>query len=190
MVGQRRALRMVGVGGVIVLLAAAGCGEQDTGNRTEATTQDNKIAVADIRPLGDTGVTGQAHFVEGPDQTVTIGVQATGLTPGSHGIHVHEVGDCGTAEAPGGHFDPSGTRHGNPNESYTLHHAGDLPMITANASGQGKLTWETSNLTVSDGSRSFVGRSLVIHADADDYTTEPAGNSGTRIACGVITAEQ
>ncbi len=146
-------------------------------------------ATANITPLGASGVQGQARFVEGGDGRVRIEVEATGLTLGAHGLHVHTVGDCASPQAPGGHFDPAGTnQHGDPSEPPDRHHAGDLPNLVATASGQARLSWETGNLRVSPGPRSVVGRAIVIHANPDDYRTNPAGGSGDRIACGVITA--
>jgi Cu-Zn family superoxide dismutase len=203
---QGRTVRRLGtgVGAVVVLLAvgwadgrpgaaaqAAGYGYGQRGAPAAGDDGQQVVAQAraDIRPLGASNVQGQARFVERRDGRVRIEVQAAGLARGAHGIHVHAVGDCASPQAPGGHFDPTGTnRHGHPGEPPDRHHAGDLPNIFASASGDASLTWETGNLSVSPGPRSVVGRAIVIHASPDDYQTDPAGGSGERIACGVITA--
>jgi Cu-Zn family superoxide dismutase len=110
-----------------------------------------------------------------------------GLAPGSvHGFHVHEKPDCSAPDAmsAGGHFNPAGSTHGN--RDAPAHHAGDLPNLVADASGRVHLTLEFTGLTLGAGPLSIVGHSLVVHRDPDDYATQPSGNSGPRLACGVI----
>ncbi|GAB6196463.1 hypothetical protein PAGU2595_017730 [Lysobacter xanthus] len=113
-----------------------------------------------------------------------------GLAPNStHGLHVHEVGNCGAADASsaGGHFNPAGAPHGRPDAG--AHHAGDLPNITAGANGVARVDAHVMGLTLGGpGATNIVGRALVVHAQADDYASQPAGNSGARIACGVVRA--
>jgi Cu-Zn family superoxide dismutase len=111
-----------------------------------------------------------------------------GLVPGStHGFHVHETGDCSAADASsaGGHFNPGGSPHGKAGTS--SHHAGDIDNITVDASGVAHVD-ATVVGTVLGGSAStnILGRALVVHVAADDYRTQPSGNSGKRIACGVV----
>jgi Cu/Zn superoxide dismutase len=101
------------------------------------------------------------------------------------GFHVHEKGDCsGDFSGAGGHFNPGGKAHG-PQDSPD-HHAGDLPNLESNGEGVANSTFTTDQLTVSPGPNSVVGRAVIIHEKPDDYRTQPAGNSGPRIACGVI----
>jgi Cu-Zn family superoxide dismutase len=101
------------------------------------------------------------------------------------GFHVHEKGDCsGDFSGAGGHFNPGGKPHG-PQDSPD-HHAGDLPNLESNGEGVANGTFTTDQLTVSPGPNSVVGRAVIIHEKPDDYRTQPAGNSGPRIACGVI----
>jgi superoxide dismutase, Cu-Zn family len=120
---------------------------------------------------------------------VRIVVTVDGLMPGMHGIHIHTVGKCeGPAFASaGGHFNPTMKMHGKDNPMGP--HAGDLLNITADAKGHAKATLVASGVTLGPGDNSLFhdgGTALVIHATADDYKTDPAGNSGARIACGAI----
>jgi superoxide dismutase, Cu-Zn family len=122
---------------------------------------------------------------------VKIAVQVSGLKPGEHGFHIHAVGMC---EPPafttaGAHFNPYGKEHGHKNPKGA--HAGDLPNLTVRADGTGSIDVTAAGVTLTPGGASLLqpgGTSLVIHADPDDEKTDPAGNSGTRIVCGVIAS--
>ncbi len=121
---------------------------------------------------------------------VRLDVQVHDLAPGEHAIHFHQVPKC---EAPdfksaGGHFNPEGKKHGFDNPEG--HHAGDMKNFTVDAQGKADAHLENSDVTLKDGPHSLLshgGSAIVIHAKADDYKTDPAGNSGDRVACGVIT---
>jgi Cu-Zn family superoxide dismutase len=122
---------------------------------------------------------------------VKVQVNVSQLSPGEHGIHIHNVGKCdGPAfTTAGGHFNPTGAHHGIHNAQDPHPHVGDLPNLTVSAQGTGKLTFTAPGATISDGPNSLFhdgGTSLVIHAKADDLMSDPSGNSGDRIACGVI----
>lgn len=125
---------------------------------------------------------GFARFVELPSGRVLVLVHATGLTPGQHGIHIHTTGACSPDfSAAGGHFNPTGATHGS--------HAGDLGNLHANPAGHAQLVMFTSQFMLSAGQTSLFdadGSAVVIHAGPDDLVTDPAGNSGARVACGVI----
>jgi Cu-Zn family superoxide dismutase len=107
-----------------------------------------------------------------------------GLSPGKHGFHVHEFGDCsGDGSATGSHFNPTNSKHGGPDSRER--HVGDLGNLVADETGYAH--YERVDKIISlEGENSILGRSIVIHADPDDYTTQPTGASGTKIACGVI----
>lgn len=112
-----------------------------------------------------------------------------GLKPEAvHGFHVHEKGDCGALDASsaGAHYNPAGAAHGNP--AGPAHHAGDIPNIQADASGRASVDALIEGVSLG-GANDIVGKALIVHADPDDYTTQPSGNSGARIACGVIEAD-
>lgn len=119
------------------------------------------------------------------------GVQITGevrgLSPASaHGFHVHEKGDCSAADASsaGPHFNPQGAPHGKMGQA--PHHAGDMPNIVADRRGTAQVDVLVPGATLTPGVASIAGRSVVVHRDPDDYSTQPAGNAGPRLACGVI----
>ena len=109
-----------------------------------------------------------------------------GLKPNQeHGFHVHEKGDCSSGDgmSAGGHFNPDSVAHG-----AEAGHAGDMPNLKADANGMAHATFELKKMSVADGAFSIVGKGLIIHRDADDYKTQPAGNAGPRLACSVIKA--
>jgi superoxide dismutase, Cu-Zn family len=141
---------------------------------------------------------GTVDFVPVPGG-LFVSMHVEGQTPGAHGTHIHERGECAPGVdhvtgqtvpfgAAGGHFDPEQTgNHGHPDEPADVAHAGDLPSVVVDAQGDGELEYTTPDLTL-EGAHSIVGRSIAVHANPDDYATDPAGNSGSRIACGVIVA--
>ena len=142
-------------------------------------------ATAQLQPTPGNKTFGEATF-ERTGSKVRLTVFAQGLKPGQeHGLHVHEVGDCGNGgENAKGHFNPFGKPHGAPQAAE--HHAGDLPALAANPQGRSKIQFDVDGITLDSGSSGILGRSLVVHANPDDYKTQPSGNSGSRIACGVI----
>ena len=135
---------------------------------------------------------GTAELWQDIDRIVHVDVQLTGLPPGPHGIHFHEVGKCepegATAFASAGsHFNPLGRQHGLDNPAGP--HGGDAPNFTINSDGNGRASFNTDRISLTDGSTSLFdgdGSAIVIHAAADDQITQPSGNSGARIACGVV----
>jgi superoxide dismutase, Cu-Zn family len=112
-----------------------------------------------------------------------------GLQPDAeHGFHVHEKGDCSAPDASsaGGHFDPDGAPHGRMGAG--AHHAGDMPNLQANARGIATVDQTIAGVTLAAGPNGAGGRALVVHRDPDDYRSQPAGNAGPRVACGVVPA--
>lgn len=134
-------------------------------------------------------VVGWAKFTEDSGGILHVNVQVRGLPEGLHGIHIHAIGQCSpTFAAAGGHHNPLGHTHGL--DSPTGAHAGDLPNLVVNGAGNGHLNTTSDRATLSAGPTSIFdldGSALVIHFGEDDQVTNPTGNSGSRIACGVIS---
>lgn len=145
-------------------------------------------AQATIEGEPGSGIHGTVTFIQEGDD-VKVVADISGASPGLHGIHIHEHGDCGGEgfAAAGGHFNPTGAPHSCP--PIEPRHAGDLGNIEIGDDGKGHLELTTDALSVTPGDKSVVGRSIVLHADKDDCESQPAGDSGARIACGVIHAE-
>ena len=142
-------------------------------------------ATAKLAPTAGNAAAGTVTFTPNGDR-VRVVAQVSGLTSGAHGFHVHEKGDCSAPDATsaGGHFNPGGQPHGNP--AAGAHHAGDMPMLVADASGNAMLDTLLDTVTIGGGAADIVGRAVIVHKDADDFKTQPTGNSGARVACGVI----
>ena len=167
---------------VILLLAGAlalgGCANlMGGGPRATARLQST---------TGSTAI-GTVSFTQTGDRVIVSG-QVSGLKANAeHGFHVHEKGDCSSGDgmSTGGHFNPGGQPHGD--HAAATHHAGDLPSLKADAGGIAKFSFESRTIAVGGGASDIVGRGLIVHRDPDDYTTQPTGNSGPRLACAVIT---
>lgn len=143
-------------------------------------------AEAVMRPVKGSATAGLITFTQ-VGENVRIKAHITGLTPGAHGFHIHEKGDCdATGMNAGRHFNPTNQRHGDP--AKPAHHAGDLPMLVAGAAGSAKFEAVMGGISLGPGPANILNRAVVIHAGPDDYTTQPSGNSGPAVACGVIHA--
>jgi superoxide dismutase, Cu-Zn family len=174
-------MRISNVVSVVVMACIAGClaGGRNPGPAAYAT----------LESRSGSSVAGTVAFRQAQDH-VRAHVEISGLAPNSqHGFHVHEKGDCSAPDAAsaGGHFNPAGVAHGRADSA--VHHAGDLPSLMADASGKVRADLDLTGVTLDAGPNSIVGRSVVVHRDADDFTSQPAGNSGPRVACGAITAK-
>lgn len=143
---------------------------------------------AELVPTAGHSTQGWVQFTQ-QGQTVRVTAEVRGLKPNAeHGFHVHEKGDCSAPDATsaGGHFNPAGQPYGHHGQA--SRHAGDMPSLKADAGGVARLDWQTDLLTVGSGSAIVVGRGVIVHLDPDDYVTQPTGNAGARIACGVVRA--
>lgn len=171
----------------ILLIALGGCATTTSDNGAPPP-QPGSAATATIRDGG--GRTVATARVEQSDGSLRVHVEATGLSAGTYGTHLHAVGLC---EAPafasaGAHWNPTTRQHGRDNPQGA--HLGDLPNLTVDASGRGSVDFAIPGASLADSPNALLdadGAAIVVHAQPDDYRTDPSGNSGNRIACGVIS---
>lgn len=141
---------------------------------------------ANLQPTRGNQVTGAVNFTQKGDKVLVV-AEVSGLTPGLHGFHIHEKGDCSAPDAmsAGGHFNPGSKPHGGPGGSER--HGGDLGNLNADSNGKARLSLEIEGVTLEAGANSIIGKGLIVHRDPDDFKTQPTGNSGPRVACGIIS---
>lgn len=144
-------------------------------------------ARADVKGFNG-NISGEVWFYQLSDMSVVVKGKVKGLDKNkTYAIHIHEFGDCSSPKASGGHFDPYNSgKHGNPNDPIGVHHSGDLPNMKTDNKGIAEFTYNTKAFTLLPSPYSILGRAVIIHAGSDDYKSQPAGNAGNRIACGVI----
>ena len=165
------------IGVVAIGMLVAGCTHAPVGGIR---------AVATLEPTKGNAAVGTVEFIQ-RGNSVFVVADVLGLSAGPHGFHIHDKGDCSSGDgmSAGGHFNPGGKQHGSP--LMPSHHAGDMPMLLAEPSGKASLRTEVEGVTVGDGAATdIVGRAVIVHKDPDDLTTQPTGNSGARVACGVV----
>lgn len=151
------------------------------------TIYEDPSAMAVLSPTQGSSVHGAVTFVR-TNGVALVNVNMTGFKPNStHGLHIHESGDCTARDgsSAGGHFNPTSSGHGGPDGS--PRHSGDLGNVIADSKGEIYSSFKTGDVAFGTGQDSIIGRGLVVHADQDDLKSQPAGNSGTPVACGLIT---
>jgi Cu-Zn family superoxide dismutase len=165
---------------IVVLILAICCAL----SLTSVSAQEVKKAIAVLHPASGSQVMGTVTFTK-TDGGIQVVADITGLTPGQHGFHIHEFGDCSAPDATsaGGHFNPSKNPHAGHDDA--KRHEGDLGNIEADSSGKAHLELTDKMMTMS-GEKSIIGRGVIVHEKADDLKTQPTGNAGGRVACGVI----
>jgi Cu-Zn family superoxide dismutase len=138
-----------------------------------------------LHPTAGNKVTGTVTFTPVAGG-VQVHAQIAGLTPGKHGFHIHEFGDCSAADASsaGAHFNPTNQPHAGPDAA--ARHEGDMGNVEADTSGNARLDYVDHQISLANDAKSAIGRSVIVHAKPDDLKTQPSGDSGARIACGVI----
>lgn len=165
--------------GAAAVLAA--CGQMPMSQHGGMTT-----ASATLEPTRGNQVTGEVQFEQRP-AGVLVRATVSGLAPGSiHGFHVHEKGDCSSGDgmSAGGHFNPQGVAHGY--YQAAVHHAGDMPNLQADTQGQARMIFELKGVQLTTGPDGLIGKGVIVHSGPDDYVSQPTGNAGGRLACGVI----
>jgi Cu-Zn family superoxide dismutase len=152
---------------------------------TVARIESVPTARASLRPTMGNMASGVVEFTETPEGGLAISVELAELAEGNHGLHIHETGDCSAPDASsaGEHFNPGDRAHGSPNDE--IHHAGDLGNVSADARGIVVANLETSELAL-EGDYGVVNRAIIVHTGEDDFQSQPSGNSGDPVACGVI----
>jgi superoxide dismutase, Cu-Zn family len=165
-----------------LLLTAAGCAQPDKLKMEKVPEITEAVAV--IHPVGKSGVHGTVHFVK-QEGGIKVVADIQGLTPGKHGFHVHEFGDCTAVDASsaGGHFNPDMKQHGAPTDMDR--HVGDLGNLDAGEDSTAHYDRTDTQISFS-GTHSIIGRGIIIHSGEDDFVSQPTGNAGSRVACGVI----
>jgi Cu-Zn family superoxide dismutase len=142
-------------------------------------------ATATLVSTSGSTASGVVNLTQLADGGVEVVVNLRGVPPGVHGFHIHENGSCAdNGNAAGGHYNPTGTPHGAPNAD--PHHAGDFGNVTADENGNVNTRFVTRSITVAEGPTTAVGHAIILHANPDDLQTQPTGNAGARIACGVV----
>jgi len=164
-----------------VCAALAACGSVNSALQRDPT------AIALLAPTEGNTASGVVEFKQ-DDELMHVHLRIDGLVPNSiHGLHIHEKGDCRAPDASsaGGHFNPHGDQHGGPGTKFR--HAGDLGNIQADTNGSAEMNIAVTGISLGTGNDSIIGRSVIVHAEADDLTSQPSGNGGPRIACGLIS---
>ncbi|HXV76180.1 MAG TPA: superoxide dismutase family protein [Candidatus Polarisedimenticolaceae bacterium] len=174
------------------VVALAGCGSEQSGSAEpeEAATEPVQPSIQRIDAVlsakSGSELTGVAIFVKDA-AGVSLQLNVENTPPGEHAVHIHEFGDCSAddASSAGGHWNPSTEDHGR--WGMPPHHLGDIGNITVGEDGTGSLSLSTDRWTMGDGSvTDIVGKSIIVHADPDDFTSQPTGAAGGRIGCAVI----
>ena len=172
-------------------LALAACASTPPATPSVSSASTARMAVANLAPASGSLVSGKLTLMPMGDGMHVAG-DVGGLAPGSsHGFHIHETGNCSAADASsaGGHFNPAAGMHGRAEAG--AHHAGDIDNIVADATGVAHVNTHVMGVSLGGGAvNDIAGRAFVVHAAPDDYATQPSGNSGARIACGVVTVSR
>jgi len=168
--------------GLIISLILISCTQKKEESKT--VTTDITKAICVLHPTQGSETMGTVTFSQIPDG-ILVTADVKGLSPGKHGFHIHKFGDCSRLDgkSAGGHFNPSGRNHGGPESGER--HVGDLGNLVAGDDGTAHYEW-TDKLLSFSGQNSIIGRAIIVHADEDDLISQPTGDAGARLACGVI----
>ncbi|MBL6445842.1 superoxide dismutase family protein [Fulvivirga sp. 29W222] len=186
------------IGGFALLAACGPSNKEDAGKDQEVTAAETEepaveeevlnTAKAVISSASGSSLTGEATFTDLGNGDVTLKLTVENATPGEHALHLHEIGDCSApdAKSAGGHWNPAKVKHGE-RAADQQYHAGDIANLEVGEDGKGELTATVSGWTIGGpDSTSIIDKAVVIHAQADDFTSQPSGAAGKRVGCGVI----
>lgn len=181
--------------GLFLLLSACNSGNKQNNEVDDAQTaseeqqEDEKAtAIAAMEAASGSQVTGEANFTEEANGRVRFELSVENLSPGEHAVHLHEKGDCSAEDASsaGGHWNPTMKPHGKRGDG-SSYHKGDVGNMTVGNDGKGTLNLTIEGWSIGGAdSTNVVGKSVIVHEKADDFTTQPTGNAGGRVSCGVI----
>ena len=184
--------QLLAIGCMVSWIALVGCGgasEESAPSLQETAGRQINKAIAWVNPRSESELAGSAIFIRsGANIELQITVELA--PPGSHAVHIHETGDCSAPDgkSAGGHWNPDGHDHGQWGEG--VHHLGDIGNIEVDEEGVGTLSLMTDRWSIGDGAANdILGKAIIVHADADDFETQPTGNAGGRIGCGVIKGQ-
>lgn len=162
--------------------------ETATDQPEQEQQQQQATAKAVMEAKSGSNVTGEANFTDEGNGRVRFELSVENLSPGDHAVHLHEKGDCSAEDATsaGGHWNPTMKPHGKRGDG-TAYHKGDVGNMTVGNDGKGTLDLVVDGWTIGGpDSTNIVGKAVIIHEKADDFTTQPTGNAGGRLSCGVI----
>jgi Cu-Zn family superoxide dismutase len=189
------------IAGILFSFQACTNSQQQNQDQKQGMTSDTEVdetiaqreaavdkAICVLHPTEGNNVTGTVTF-ENDGENVKIVADLKGLTPGKHGFHIHQLGDCSAPDgtSAGGHFNPENVQHGGPNDA--TRHVGDLGNIEASEDGTAHLEM-TDSMVKLNGEHSVIGRAIIVHAGEDDLKSQPTGAAGARVACGVIGIDE
>ncbi|ELR70440.1 Copper/zinc superoxide dismutase [Fulvivirga imtechensis AK7] len=178
------------------LAACNGTSNKGEANETETTetteevkaSKEQMTARAQLSSASGSGATGEATFTDLGEGEVTLKLTIENATPGEHAVHLHENGDCSAPDASsaGGHWNPAGVEHGKRPVDMQFH-AGDIDNLVVGEDGKGELTMTVAGWSIGGSdSTNIINKAVIVHAEADDFESQPSGAAGKRIACGVI----
>ncbi|WP_081211556.1 superoxide dismutase family protein [Salegentibacter sediminis] len=155
-------------------------------SESESESEMKKVTVT-MSPNNNSNLAGEVVFTQ-EDGEVSMTALITGLPEGEHAIHIHENGDCSEdGSAAGGHWNPTDEKHGKWGDAEG-YHKGDIGNFTTDSNGNGTITMSTDEWCIGcgDEEKDILGKSVIVHDGVDDFTSQPSGNAGTRVGCGVI----
>ena len=194
-------MRTNGVAAIVVAVAFACAGGAYAQKKAKPTAEDKKenkeeiglkgktVAKADIEAKSGSKLKGKATFTQNDKGAIVVRIEVSDAPPGEHAVHIHDKGDCSSPDgkSAGDHWNPTHMEHGKWGAPGDHYHLGDIGNLSVEPNGKGTLTLETTKWAAgSAGVNDVIGHAIVVHGGVDDFKTQPAGNAGPRIGCGVI----